>query len=80
MRSIPKKVVLRSCRIALVVGSILALLNYGDKLISGQMVSLDWCKLIMTYMVPFSVSCYASLTNHKSLPCGESKLQDDFVK
>jgi|GEM_PF-2127144 len=72
MWPIPKRLVLRSCRIALVVGSILALLNHGDRLFTWQMSSLDWWKLAMTYMVPFSVSCYASLMNQK-VPCASSE-------
>lgn len=74
MFGIPKKIVHRSCRIALVVGSILALINHGDKLIAWQMTSLDWSKLMMTYLVPFSVSCYASLTNQNPLPCCKNGL------
>jgi len=60
---IPRKTVLRSCRIALIVGSLLALLNHGDKLFAWQIASLDWWKMVLTYLIPFSVSCYASLTN-----------------
>jgi len=80
MWPIPKKIVFRSCCIGLVVGSILALLNYGDKLVAWQMTSLDWCKLIMTYLVPFSVSSYASLSNKKPLPCCKSELQGRSIE
>jgi hypothetical protein len=40
--------------VALVVGTILNLINQGDRLFSGQ--SLDFTKLALTYLVPYFVS------------------------
>ncbi len=49
----------RSITIALIVGSLLAAINYGDKIIGNTMVNTDWIKLGMTYVVPYCVSIYS---------------------
>lgn len=46
----------RSLRIALVVGSILNLINQGDALFGGALV--NWWKVALTYAVPYLVSTY----------------------
>jgi len=46
----------RSLRIALVVGSILNLINQGDALFGGALV--NWWKVALTYTVPYLVSTY----------------------
>jgi hypothetical protein len=53
--------VVTSARVALVVGSILALINYGDRIfLSCDMRSLDWVKLALTYCVPYCVATYGA--------------------
>jgi hypothetical protein len=44
--------------VALVVGTILNLINQGDRLFSGQ--SPDFTKLTLTYLVPYFVSTYGA--------------------
>lgn len=58
-----KDIIKRSINISLCVGTVLALLNHGDKLLINQITSSDVCKIIITYFVPFSVSTYSSLQN-----------------
>ncbi len=55
------QVVTRSMRVSLVVGTILVGINHGDVLI-GAGISPDmlW-KIPLTYLVPYSVSTYASV-------------------
>ena len=56
-----KQTVMTSVRIALVVGTILALINYGDRIfISRDMRVLDWLKLTLTYCVPFCVATFGA--------------------
>ena len=56
-----KSTVATSAKIALVVGSILALINYGDRIfVSGDMRPLDWIKLAVTYCVPYCVATYGA--------------------
>ncbi len=53
--------VVTSARVALLVGSILALINYGDRiLLHGNMGTLDWVKLTLTYCVPYCVATYGA--------------------
>ena len=52
-----------STKVALFVGSILALINYGDRIfLHGDMRALDWVKLAVTYCVPFCVATYGAAT------------------
>ncbi len=50
-----------SAKVALVVGSILALINYGDRIfVRYDMRPLDWIKLVVTYCVPYCVATYGA--------------------
>ena len=50
-----------SARVALLVGSILAVINYGDHIfLRGDMQALDWIKLAITYCIPYSVATYGA--------------------
>lgn len=50
---------LRALKLALVVGTLLTIINQGDVLLLGQ--SPDWVKLMLTYMVPYGVSTWTSI-------------------
>jgi hypothetical protein len=50
----------RSLWVALVVGTILNLINQGDALLAGQ--RLDVAKLALTYVVPYIVSTYGAVS------------------
>jgi len=55
------KTLLTSLRVALVVGTILGLINYGDRIFLHQnMMMVDWVKLGVTYLVPFCVATYGA--------------------
>ena len=50
-----------SAKVALFVGSILALINYGDRIfLRCDMHTLDWVKLAVTYCVPYCVATYGA--------------------
>ena len=49
----------RSFAAALVVGTILNLINQGDALFAGRMP--DWAKLMLTYIVPYCVATYGAV-------------------
>lgn len=56
-----KKTLLTSLRVALVVGTILGLINYGDRIfLHHNMATVDWVKLGITYLVPFCVATYGA--------------------
>ena len=50
----------RACWVAVVVGTILNLINQGDALLAGGPV--DLVKLVLTYLVPYGVSTYGAVT------------------
>ncbi len=50
----------RSLFAALVVGTMLNLINQGDALFGG--VSVNWFKIILTYCVPYAVSTYGAVS------------------
>ncbi|MPZ41105.1 MAG: hypothetical protein GEU95_24280 [Rhizobiales bacterium] len=56
----------RSLYVALVVGTILNVINQGDALIAGA--SLGWMKIILTYVVPYAVSTYGAVSYQLSRP------------
>lgn len=56
-------IVWRSFKISLFVGTILAMLNHGDKLILWQLNYIDVGKMLLTYAVPYCVSTYSSVQN-----------------
>lgn|GEM_PF-3001122 len=49
----------RSAYVALVVGTILNVINQGDALLAGA--ALDPTKLVLTYMVPYLVATYGAV-------------------
>jgi hypothetical protein len=50
----------RSLFAALVVGTMLNLINQGDALFGG--VPVNWFKIILTYCVPYAVSTYGAVS------------------
>ena len=55
-------VVRRSIKVGVLVGTILIAINYGDRLLTGSLAARDWIKMALTYLVPYSVSTYASVS------------------
>jgi len=50
----------RSLVVALVVGTILNLINQGDALVAGARLNLT--KLILTFVVPYGVATYGAVS------------------
>ena len=60
-----RTIMIRSLKIALVVGTILFVLNQGDILLGGEFPSaLKW-KIPLTYVTPFVVSLWGALAGAK---------------
>jgi hypothetical protein len=52
--------------VALVVGTILMVMNKADVLLSGRISSVVLAKIALTYLVPpFSVSTYSALATNR---------------
>lgn len=58
---IEQDTLVRSIKTALVVGTILALINHWQDMLTGQF-SLSWIvPMLITYLVPFSVATYGQV-------------------
>jgi hypothetical protein len=52
----------RSLCVALVVGTVLNLINQGDAILA--MISVNWLKIALTYCVPYAVCTYGAVSYH----------------
>jgi hypothetical protein len=50
----------RSLYVALLVGTVLNLINQGDALLG--LVPINWLKLVLTYCVPYAVCTYGAVS------------------
>lgn len=48
----------RAAKVGAIVGTLLILLNHGDAILQGQFPA--WWKVVLTYLVPYSVSSYST--------------------
>lgn len=56
-----RKTTVTAVKVALVVGTVLALINYGDHIfLRGDMHIGDWLKLVVSYTVPYCVATYSA--------------------
>ncbi|NCN71137.1 MAG: hypothetical protein GW907_08325 [Betaproteobacteria bacterium] len=55
------KVVQNSLRIALVVGTVLNLVNQGEAILAGAAIS--WLHIVLNYLVPYCVASYSAAKN-----------------
>ncbi|MEP7704915.1 nitrate/nitrite transporter NrtS [Paraglaciecola sp. 25GB23A] len=51
----------RSIKVAVIVGTILMLINHGDILLYGDIEVHHLLKIVLTYLVPYLVSTYSSV-------------------
>jgi len=54
-------VVKRAVKIAFIVGIVLAAINHGDKVMAGALTTSIVVKILLTFLVPYSVSTYSSV-------------------
>jgi hypothetical protein len=50
-----------SIRMALIVGTLLAVINHGQAIVTGHFTSDHLLPLLLTYCVPFSVAMYSQI-------------------
>jgi hypothetical protein len=51
----------RALKVALIVGSILAVINHGDVVLAGTATATVWIKVVLTFVVPYCVATFASV-------------------
>ena len=54
-------IVLRSIRVSVVVGTVLALINHGDSLLGADLSLRDSVKIALTYLVPYAVVTWSAV-------------------
>ncbi len=52
-------------RVALVIGTLLFIINHGVALWQGQMTRQRWLSGVLTYIVPYCVSVHGQYTNQR---------------
>ncbi len=57
-----KPIVIKALKVSAIVGTILCLINYSNKLFPLDLVLSDWVRIVMTYCVPYCVSTYSAAT------------------
>ena len=58
-----KPVVFRAVKVAILVGVILALINHGELILSGNITTQCWVKMLITCFVPYIVSSVTATMN-----------------
>ena len=60
--AVRRDIVLRSLKICAVVGTIVIIINYSERIRAGTLTDDDYFKMLMTYCVPYCVSTYVSVS------------------
>ena len=71
--ALSRMVVIQAIKVAIIVGTILALINHGEKVLSLSLSSQDWFKVILTYLVPYSVSTWSAVATIRTKKIKESE-------
>ena len=58
-----KPVVFRAVKVAIIVGVILAFINHGGLILSGNITTECWVKMLITCFVPYTVSSATATMN-----------------
>jgi hypothetical protein len=59
--SLERDTIIRSLKAALVIGTLLGLINHGQALVSGHFTRSELVPLLTTYLVPFCVTTYGQV-------------------
>lgn len=59
--AIEKNTLKRSIKVAMIVGTLLMLINHGDIIFKGEIQLNHMLKILLTYLVPYLVSTYSSV-------------------
>ncbi len=58
-----KPVAVRAAKVAIIVGVILAFINHGKVILSGNITAECWVKMLLTCIVPYTVSSVTATMN-----------------
>jgi hypothetical protein len=60
-----RPVLRRAVYVALIIGTLLTIINQGDVLLAGAVTPLVVAKILLTYAVPYSVSTFSALSANR---------------
>jgi hypothetical protein len=64
--ALTRTVVTRAIKVAFIVGTALALINHGEKILNMSLSVHDCFKVFLTYLVPYGVSTWSAVGAIKS--------------
>jgi len=59
--ALSRDVVTRAIKVALVVGTVLAFINHGDKILTMTLTGKSIFQIVLTYLVPYCVATWSSV-------------------
>ena len=62
---INRKLAPTAIKVAIIVGTILLLINHGSALAKGKMTRQRWISALLTYCVPYCVNIHGQLVSKK---------------
>lgn len=62
-----RDVMVRALKTSILVGVILVAINHADALVQGDLDLVRFAKIVLTFMVPYCVSTYASVSTMKNM-------------
>ena len=65
--AVQKATIIRSIKVSLFVGTILALINHYDEILKGELTSTSLFQIILTYLVPYLVATNGSASHARYL-------------
>jgi hypothetical protein len=63
-----------SLKMALVVGTLLAVINHGQAIVTGHFTSDRLLPMLLTYCVPFTVAMYSQIQGKRQRDCLQAEL------
>ncbi|MEN8186862.1 MAG: nitrate/nitrite transporter NrtS [Bacteroidota bacterium] len=67
-----KVTIIRSVKVALIVGTILAFINHYDAIFTGTLTTTNIFQILLTYLVPYLVATYGSASHARYIELGGS--------
>ena len=77
---VSKPVISRALKVSLLVGSALNLINQGDNIVHLNFEQLSALKLILTYIVPYTVTTYTATAMNLEFKMGTKAIVEADLK
>jgi len=74
--AISKSIIIRALKVSLIVGTTLNFINQGDALMALSFEHLSFTKLLLTYIVPYSVTTYTATAMKVEFQIGTKAVVD----